>query len=206
MAKGIGGHTLPNQGRTNDWITPQYLLQALGEFDLDPCECLQQPWPCARQGYNINDNGLNQKWFGRPFCNPPYGDEAWPFLERMGEHGRGISLVFARTETKMFQTHVWQNADAILFLAGRLHFYYPDPQQPGRCQSEKDHLWSGRPESPKTKWCPLCGKAKGNSGGPSILIAYGEADVEALRNSGLPGALVVGWQLQNMKIKRTGRG
>lgn len=168
-SKGIGGHALPNQGRTNDWITPRYILDALGVFDLDPCECLQQPWPCAKRGYTIKDDGLSHRWAGRVYCNPPYGDEAWPFLERMGQHGDGVSLVFARTETKMFQQHVWQHASAILFLAGRLHFHYPD----------------GR-------------RAKGNSGGPSILIAYGSENVEALRNCRLPGALVTSWQLQNL--------
>jgi hypothetical protein len=168
---GIGGHTLPNNGRTNDWITPKYVVDSLGTFDLDPCECLQQPWPCASRSYTIRDNGLSQPWAGRVYCNPPYGEEAWPFLERMGSHRNGVSLVFARTETKMFQLHVWQHADAILFLAGRLHFHYPD----------------GR-------------RAKGNSGGPSVLIAYGQQNVESLAKCGLPGALVTRWSLQNMEV------
>lgn len=167
--KGIGGHTLPVRGKTSDWITPPHVLGALGQFDLDPCQCLCQPWPCASRGYTVEDDGLRLPWVGRVYCNPPYGDEAWPFLERMGEHGDGVSLVFARTETRMFQLHVWSRADAILFLAGRLHFHYPD----------------GR-------------RAKGNSGGPSILIAYGGRNVEALAACGLPGALVTKWQTQNM--------
>lgn len=169
MKSGIGSHTRGNRGATNDWITPPHILQALGEFDLDPCECVRQPWPCAKRAYTVVDDGLKQPWDGRVYCNPPYGNEAWPFLRRMADHGDGISLIFARTETRLFQQHVWNEADAILFLAGRLHFHYPDGAQ-----------------------------AKGNSGGPSILIAYGDSNVEVLRECGLPGSLVTGWKLQNM--------
>jgi hypothetical protein len=174
MSKGIGGHTLPHRGRSNDWITPRHVLKALGAFDLDPCQSLTQPWPCAKRGYTIVDNGLVKKWIARErvFCNPPYGDEAWPFMQRLAEHRNGIGLLFGRTETKMFREHIWQQADAILFLAGRLTFYLPD----------------GR-------------KGKGNSGGPSVLIAYGPENVACLRNCGLPGALVTQWSLQSHTIK-----
>ena len=169
MGKGIGGHTLPNRGRTDDWITPRYILKALGRFDLDPCESLKQPWPCARRGYNIRDDGLSCRWRGRVYCNPPYGDRALPFMERLASHGNGIGLLFGRTETQMFQKHIWLEADAILFLAGRLHFYLPNGQ-----------------------------RAKGNSGGPSVLIAYGKKNIQSLRDCGLPGALVTGWRVQNL--------
>lgn len=30
---------------TDDWISPRWLLDRLGEFDLDPCACDPQPWP-----------------------------------------------------------------------------------------------------------------------------------------------------------------
>ncbi len=168
--RGIGGHTLPNKGQTNDWITPKSLLQKLDKFDLDPCQSLTQPWPCAARGYTINDNGLALPWSGRVFCNPPYGDECWPFLEKLAIHGNGIALVFARTETKFFQLHVWDKADAILFIDGRLTFYMPDGT-----------------------------KGKGNSGGPSVLIAYGKENVEFLRKSKVAGALVADWENSRQK-------
>lgn len=174
MKSGIGSHTRGHRGGTNNWITPPHILEALGEFDLDPCECETQPWPCAKRAFTVVDDGLSQEWDGRVYCNPPYGSEAWPFLRRMAEHRDGISLIFARTETKLFQQHVWNEADAILFLAGRLRFHYPTGE-----------------------------KAKGNSGGPSILIGYGAENVERLRNCGLPGALVTGWDLQNMNYERS---
>lgn len=166
---GIGSHTRPNRGVTNDWITPRYIIDALGAFDTDPCQSMTQPWPCARRGYTIIDDGLRQKWLGRCYVNPPYGNEAWPFMERLAEHGDGIGLLFGRTETKMFGSHIWREADAVLFLYGRLTFYRPDGS-----------------------------KGAGNSGGPSVLIAYGESNVEALRRSGLPGALVTKWENQGL--------
>ncbi len=165
---GIGSHTAPNRGATNDWITPRFVLDALGAFDLDPCQSLTQPWPCAERGYTIVDNGLAQEWFGRCYVNSPYGAEALPFMERLAEHGNGIGLLFGRTETQMFSRHIWREADAVLFLAGRLTFYKPDGT-----------------------------KGKGNSGGPSVLVAYGAENVEALRRSGLAGALVTKWELQS---------
>lgn len=165
IGKGIGGHTLPGRGRTNDWITPKYIIDSLGPFDLDPCESLTQPWPCARRGYTIRDNGLVQRWRGRDraWVNPPYGADAWPFIEKLAEHGNGIGLLFGRTETAMFQ-QIWEEADGLLFLLGRLTFYKPNGQ-----------------------------KAGGNSGGPSVLIAFGEQNVEALRNCTLPGYLTTEW-------------
>jgi len=39
--------------------------------------------------------------------------EQW--LEKLKYHGNGIALIFARTETKCFFEHIWNDADAILF-------------------------------------------------------------------------------------------
>jgi hypothetical protein len=61
----------------------------------------------------------------------------------------------------MFFDYVWRRADACLFLEGRLYFYYPDGV-----------------------------RAAANSGGPSVLVAYGENNVEYLRTCGLSGAFV----------------
>ena len=160
MGKGIGGHTRAHRGATDDWITPRHIVGALGRFDLDPCACIPQPWPCAHKSYNRNDDGLAQPWSGRAWVNPPYA-QAEPFLARLAEHGDGVALLFARTETAMFHKYVWSEADALLFLKGRLYFHRPDGT-----------------------------RATGNAGGPSVLIAYGRANALALRNSSLDGAFV----------------
>lgn len=80
----------------------------------------------------------------------------------MALHNNGIALAFARTDTVMFQHWVFKHAAAVMFLAKRPHFYRPDGT-----------------------------RAAGNSGGPICLIAYGEANVCALRASGLVGAITI---------------
>jgi hypothetical protein len=161
--KGIGGHTSPNRGATDSWITPKEIIDALGRFDLDPCQCDPQPWTCAAAHYTIDVDGLSQDWFGRVWCNPPYSD-VWRWLDRLAEHGRGTALIFARTEVKGFVEQVWRKASAVMFLHGRLFFHHPDGS-----------------------------RAKGNSGGPSCLVAYGDDDAQRLRYSGLSGSIVSGW-------------
>jgi hypothetical protein len=146
---------------THDWITPKHIIDALGPFDLDPCQSPTQPWLCATKGFVLPVDGLTEKWEGRVWCNPPYSVYAAKWLRKLAAHGNGIALIFARTETAMFFQHVWSKAYAILFLDGRLHFHYPDGK-----------------------------RAAANAGGPSCLIAYSEADATILKNSGLPGALV----------------
>lgn len=130
---------------TDSWITPKWLIDRLGPFDLDPCECDPQPWPCAALGYQ--ENGLLLPWEGFVWCNPPYGAAMKAWLNRLALHGNGIALVFARTETKAFFSHAWPYASAMLFLRGRLTFHYPDGRAP---------------------------RNGANSGGPSVLIGYGD--------------------------------
>ncbi len=147
----------PNHTRrensTDDWITPQWLIQRIGPFDLDPCACIPQPWPCATNQFTIEDHGLLQKWEGFVWMNPPYGKSLGRWLERLAAHGNGVAFVFARTDTRAFFRHVWPRADALLFLRGRITFNRPDGSAP---------------------------KTGHNSGGPSVLIAYGSLAVERL--------------------------
>lgn len=145
---------------THDWLTPPELLATLGEFDLDPYASEYQPWRTARQQFTIRDDGLTREWEGRVWCNPPYGPHAAQWLERCAAHGNAVALVFARTETAVFQDHVWPKADAMLFLRGRLSFRLPG------------------------------GGRAGNSGAPSVLIAFGKANADILAACGLAGAFV----------------
>lgn len=155
----MGGHHSAAMLK-DEWLTPPEILQELGPFDLDPCAPINRPWDTAVKHYTIYDNGLSQPWHGRVWCNPPYGLEAARWLDRLADHGNGIALIFARTETKMFFDHVWRRADAVLFIEGRLHFHHVDGS-----------------------------RAKGNSGAPSCLIAHGEENALRLKDCGL-GAFV----------------
>jgi hypothetical protein len=160
-AKGIGGHHRPHHGYTDEWLTPPEIIAALGTFDLDPCSPINRPWPTAAQHFTVEDDGLTRRWQGRVWLNPPYGPETGKWLARLADHGDGIALIFARTETEMFHRYGWQRADGMLFLRGRLHFHYVDGS-----------------------------RGKANAGAPSVLIAYGEQNVAALERSGLDGHLV----------------
>lgn len=88
----------------DEWLTPPAIFQPLQPFDLDVCEPVNPPWKIGERGFNILDNGLAQPW-GDAFiwCNPPYGTQTKVWLAKMSEHRNGIALIFARTDTIMFQ-------------------------------------------------------------------------------------------------------
>ena len=102
-------------------------------------------------------------WHGFVWCNPPYS-EVWTWLAKLADHGDGIALIFARTETAGFVREVWGKADGLLFLHGRLHFHHPGGE-----------------------------RAKANSGAPSVLVAYGQRAVDRLTDSGLNGTVLSDW-------------
>lgn len=151
---GLSSHQ--RNGGHDEWLTPPEILRKLGPFDLDPCSPITRPWRTADRHYSRLDDGLAQPWTGRVWLNPPFGREAVKWLRRLVEHGNGIALIPARTETAMYYECVWDVADAVLFMRGRPHFHYVD----------------GR-------------RAKANSGAPICLVAYGGANAECLAQSGL---------------------
>lgn len=156
---GMGGHQGPML--KDEWLTPPEIIEALGYFDLDPCAPVNRPWPTAETHFTIEDDGLRQKWFGRVWLNPPYGPHTAVWLEKLANHGEGIALVFARTETEAWHAHVWPKAWGVMFLRGRLHF----------------HHVTGK-------------RTRQNAGAPSALIAYGQLCGVHLMTSGLPGRFV----------------
>ena len=159
LKSGIGSHQSARSLKT-EWLTPPDIIDALGSFDLDPCAPVVRPWPTAKHHYTIVDDGLHKEWKGRVWCNPPY-DEAAKWLARMAQHGNGIALIFARTETKTFFSQVWNKADAVLFIEGRLYFYHVTGE-----------------------------RAAHNSGAPSVLVAYGRENIRLLRESKIKGKFV----------------
>lgn len=161
---GIGTHQGARMMK-DEWLTPPEILRALGPFDLDPCAPVKRPWDMATNHFTVEDLGLSRQWFGRVWCNPPYGKNTGLWLRRLADHGDGIALVFARTETTMFFSEVWCRSDAVLFIEGRLHFHHVDGS-----------------------------KAKANAGAPSVLIAYGERNALSLEESGINGVFVKNWQ------------
>lgn len=145
----------------DEWLTPPEIIRAFPEFDLDPCAPVNRPWNTAKNNYTILDNGLAKDWSGCVWLNPPYGNETGKWMQKLSEHGNGIALTFARTETKMFKSFIWERADAILFIYGRLRFYHVSGQI-----------------------------AKSSGGAPSCLIAYGEEAKSRLKNSVIKGFFI----------------
>ena len=132
-------HCLPNIGASNEWATPPEIIAELGPFDDDPC-------------VPGSIDGLTRPWEGFVWLNPPYGAEIGTWLHKMANHGSGIALVFARTETRWFVKWIWNRASSVRFIHGRLHFHLNGVAH------------------------------KGNAGGPSVLVGYGvEADARLKR-------------------------
>lgn len=147
---------------TDIWLTPRFVIDATGPYDLDPCAPAVQPWPTAAMTYTESDNGLLLPWDGRVWLNPPYSITLLlAFMRRMAEHNHGTALIFAKTETRMFFETVWDKATALLFIKNRLHFYDPEGNM-----------------------------APHNSGAPSVLVAYGSQDAEILSAGPIEGAFV----------------
>lgn len=148
--------------KSDEWLTPPEIMEKLGAFDLDPCSPINRPWDTARNHYTVTDDGLSKEWFGRVWMNPPFGREAAYWMRRMADHGNGIALIPARTETAMFYESVWRRADAVLFIKGRPHFHRVDGT-----------------------------RASFNSGAPICLVAYGAENVAALMRSSLGVVLTI---------------
>ncbi|KKL56444.1 hypothetical protein LCGC14_2245320, partial [marine sediment metagenome] len=94
------------------------------------------------------------------WMNPPYGRETGRWLSRLASHGNGIALIFARTDTRMFHSHIWNVADAIFFFKGRLKFYTVE------------------------------GVESGTAGAASCLIAYGDYNSTTLKEGDIAGKYV----------------
>lgn len=147
----IGSHQA-TIGKSQTHLTPRWIIDALGPFDLDPCAADPRPWDCAMTNWSEADDGLSRPWFGRVWMNPPfdrYAVETW--CRRLAEHGNGIALLHARTETAWFE-QCWRSADAVLFMDQRIKF----------CRQDGT-------EHPA------------NSGAPPVLVAFGGANVRVIR-------------------------
>ncbi len=146
---------------TDVWLTPKWILDKLGHFDLDPCSPNNMPYKIADKYYSLenNEDGLLLPWEGRIWLNPPYSN--WgKFLEKLSKHNNGIALIFARTETKAFFSYIWECADSILFLKKRL------------------------------KFSRLDGTYGGGSTCPSVLIGFGRNNSDILEKSGIEGKFI----------------
>lgn len=138
-------HERPH-GESVEWYTPPEIFQALAiTFDLDPAAPVDGvPWVPAKRFYSSADDGLTQPWGGRVWLNPPYGRGIERWLARLSQHGDGLALVFARTDTRWYQEIV-RRATAICFIAGRLSFIRGDHSRAGTAGAPSVLLAFGLP-------------------------------------------------------------
>lgn len=159
----LGSHQT-TVGKSQVHITPRWIIDALGPFDLDPCAADPRPWNCANHNYTERMDGMSLPWYGRIWLNPPF-DRYYvaDWIKRLAAHNNGIALLHARTETDWFRP-CWQRAEAILFMDRRISFCRPDgSEQPA------------------------------NSGAPPVLVAFGYVARHRLEHSGISGAFVTKW-------------
>lgn len=165
--KTLSNHQPRHEVGSDSWLTPPWVIEALGPFDLDPACSPDMPWRTADVMVAPPADGLSIDWNGTVWLNCPYSQikdrhSALPWMERMARHNNGIALVSARTEVDWFQRWVFPYAAAILFPQSRFHFHWPDGT-----------------------------RAKANAGAPSVLIAYGMQNVERLRQYPKPAFLQI---------------
>ncbi|WP_155300599.1 DNA N-6-adenine-methyltransferase [Deinococcus kurensis] len=145
-----------------EWYTPQWLFAALPiDFDLDPCAAPGTYRTPARHHLTLEEDGLKTPWTGR--------GSVWlnpPYGRFIPQwlaklKVHGDGVALVFCRTDTEWFHTYA-PDAVLFLRGRLRFISSDTLEPG-----------------------------GTPGAPSMLMAYGDKAVQALRDAALPGALYV---------------
>ena len=125
-------HVSHNSGE-NEWYTPiEYINKAkevMGSIDLDPASSIiANKTVNADKIYTIDDNGLEQKWNGNVWLNPPYSsDLIGKFANKLvdsfknNDIEQAIVMVNNATETQWFTTMI-DKASAIVFPKGRIKF------------------------------------------------------------------------------------
>lgn len=204
---GIGSHTKPNQGDTNTWLTPEYIIQALGPFDLDPCAAPSpRPWDTAKFGYELPQDGLALPWDG-PLC-PNCGPIPHKLYQGIANSGMGFICADCfvdcgvakpyraflnppygkETEAWLRKMSTHRFGIALIFArtetATWMEWVWP--------YAHSIFFFDGR----LFFHLPDGTRGKSNAGGPSALISYSHSDTESIRNSGLKGVLVEKWARQ----------
>jgi ParB family chromosome partitioning protein len=125
-----GSHVSLNSGE-NEWYTPPEYIEAaraaMGSIDLDPAtSVVAQAIVRAKKHFTINDNGLEKRWSGNVWLNPPYSKDliglfAAKVVEESSRFSQAIVLVNNATDTAWFHG-LCSVAAAVCFFRGRIKF------------------------------------------------------------------------------------
>lgn len=115
--------------KNTSWQTPKWLFDILDQefnFDLDVCATNENA--LCDHYFTLEENGLEQEWFGVSYCNPPF-NKAGQWVEKAYREAKkgnctAVLLIGARTDTRYFWKYVCQGE--IRFLPGRLRFSLPE--------------------------------------------------------------------------------
>lgn len=117
--------------KTDMWATPQDFFDALDaefHFTLDAC-AVKENAKCEAY-YTPEQDGLDQPWTGRVWCNPPYGRNVGQWVKKAHDTASGggfvVMLLPARTDTRWFHDYIYGKTE-VRFIKGRLNF--------GSCQN-----------------------------------------------------------------------
>lgn len=110
---------------TDLWETPQDFFDELNKefnFEIDVC-ALPENAKCVKF-YTPRDDGLQQKWEGVCWMNPPYGRKIGMWIRKAYHSSQQgatvVCLIPARTDTKWWHDYVMKGE--VRFVRGRLKF------------------------------------------------------------------------------------
>lgn len=108
------------------WATPIELFNKLNkEFNFDIDVCASENNAKCNKYFTEHDNGLQQRWSGTCWMNPPYGKEINKWIEKAyieSQNGNTIvCLIPARTDTKYWHEYCMKSKE-IRFIKGRIKF------------------------------------------------------------------------------------
>jgi hypothetical protein len=88
--------------KKNDVLqTPEWIYKSFGLFDIDPCAGENTNIATTNWRGGRNENGLEKKWSGFIWCNPPFSQkEIW--IKKMIAHNNGILILPERGSAPWF--------------------------------------------------------------------------------------------------------
>lgn len=149
------------QKSSDEWYTPNWIIETLGPFDLDPCSPVNRPFDTASVHVTREQDGLKWDWgTSRVWLNPPYSMPLLrQFVEKLADHGNGIAILVSRTDNLLFHEVIFPRATSMLFMRHRVRFMRPDG-------------------------------STGNPFFGSVLVAFGSQNDYVLRTCGIEGKYV----------------